>query len=223
MAGTEPSLRERKKAQTRLLIADVAMGMFAARGFEVVTVAEVARAANVSVNTVFNYFPTKEDLFFDRQAEVEDLLGAVVRSRRPGESAIAALRRHHLDGLAAGDWTSGFPAGAVAFYRLIDGSPSLRARERELGERSTAALARTLAAEADALPDDPVPTVAAGLITGARRAVFAQARQRLLAGESFPIVKAWLADALSRSYDLLERGLPGYCVGPSAGESSGPA
>ena len=63
----------------------------------------------------------------------------------------------------------------------------------------------------------------AGLITGARHAVNAEARQRVLAGEAFPTVKAWLVDALSRSYDLLERGLPGYCVRPPAGESSGPA
>ena len=73
--------RARKKAQTRQLISDMATGLFLAHGFDQVTVADVARAANVSVNTVFNYFRTKEDLFFDRQEEAEGLLGRIVATR----------------------------------------------------------------------------------------------------------------------------------------------
>ncbi len=59
-------LRERKKRQTRQHISDVATGLFLERGFDAVTIAEVAEAADVSVNTVYNYFPAKEDLFLDR-------------------------------------------------------------------------------------------------------------------------------------------------------------
>jgi AcrR family transcriptional regulator len=217
MVGSGASLRERKKAQTRLLIADVAMGLFAARGFEAVTVAEIARAANVSVNTVFNYFATKEDLFFDRQDVVVDLLGSVVRGRAAGESVIGALRRHHLDGLAAGDWTSGVTDGAADFARMIEASPSLRARERELGERSLAAMARTLAAETDAGADDPMPTIVAGMVTGARHALAVRMREKLLAGEPLPEIRQWFADAAGHAYDLLEEAVPGYGVrsGPS--------
>src|SRR3954471_21906555 len=86
-------LRERKKQQTRLAISAVATRLFIERGFEAVTVAEVAAAAGVSVNTVFNYFATKEELFFDRGPEVTEAPSEVVRARRRGESAVAALRR----------------------------------------------------------------------------------------------------------------------------------
>lgn len=77
-------LRERKKRQTRQYISDVATGLFLERGFEAVTVAEIAEAANVSVNTVYNYFPAKEDLFFDRSAGVADRLARWVRGRDVG-------------------------------------------------------------------------------------------------------------------------------------------
>lgn len=77
-------LRERKKRQTRQYISDVATGLFLERGFEAVTVAEVADAANVSVNTVYNYFPAKEDLFLDRSKGVIDRLSRWVRGRRDG-------------------------------------------------------------------------------------------------------------------------------------------
>jgi AcrR family transcriptional regulator len=209
-------LRERKKAQTRLLIADMATGLFLQHGFDQVTVADVARAANVSINTVFNYFPTKEDLFFDRQAEVEGLLGRVVAERAPGESAVAAIRRHQLGGLEAGDWTAGLPDGVAEFYRLIDNSPSLRAREREMGERSTVTLARALAEETGATSDDPLPLLVAGLITGARQALFNEARRRMRAGEEFQAVRSWFAAAAERAFDLVEAAVPGYGVRSSA-------
>jgi AcrR family transcriptional regulator len=85
-------LRETKKAETRREIADTAMRLFVQRGFDHVTVAEVAAAARVSEKTVFNYFPTKEDLFFDEVPEREAALVAAIRDRSPGESIVAALR-----------------------------------------------------------------------------------------------------------------------------------
>src|SRR5918994_7068400 len=88
----EPGLRERKKEQTRQLIADTARRLFAERGFESVTVAEVARAANVAEKTVFNYFPTKEELFYSRLKAFEEELLDAVRERAPGESIVAAVR-----------------------------------------------------------------------------------------------------------------------------------
>ena len=80
----EPSLRERKKRETRQRISNVATGLFMLRGFDNVTVAEVAEAANVSKMTVFNYFPRKEELFFDRGAEAIELTEAAIRDRAPG-------------------------------------------------------------------------------------------------------------------------------------------
>jgi len=87
-----PGLRERKKQQTRQLIADTARRLFAERGFDAVTVVEVARAAEVSEATVFNYFATKEDLFYNRLEAFEEELLAAIREREPGTSVLAAFR-----------------------------------------------------------------------------------------------------------------------------------
>src|SRR3954464_14192869 len=84
-------LRERKKAQTRERIAETARAPFLERGFDDVTVSDVARAADVSEKTVFNYFPTKEDLFYWRMESFEEELLRAIRTRRPGESALAAF------------------------------------------------------------------------------------------------------------------------------------
>src|SRR5919112_2615380 len=86
-------LRERKKQRTRRLIADTARRLFAERGFEQVTVAEIAREAEVAPATVFNYFPTKEDLFYSRLEAFEDELLAAIRDRPPGESILDAFGR----------------------------------------------------------------------------------------------------------------------------------
>src|SRR5919201_6303830 len=92
-ASRAAGLRERKKRQTRQLIADTARRLFAERGFEAVTVAEVARAADVSEATVFNYFPTKEDLFYSGMETFEALLVEAVRARSAGETVLRAFQR----------------------------------------------------------------------------------------------------------------------------------
>src|SRR5512132_3041108 len=89
-------LRERKKQRTRELIAETARRLFSERGFERITVAEIARAAEVSEQTVFNYFGTKEDLVFWRLESFEAELLATIRERAPGESVLAAFRRFVL-------------------------------------------------------------------------------------------------------------------------------
>src|SRR3954464_7282289 len=85
-------LRESKKRETRQRISDVATQLFYARGFDAVTIEEIAAAANVSKVTVFNYFSRKEDLFLDREAEVQRLLQEALRERPKGQSPIDALR-----------------------------------------------------------------------------------------------------------------------------------
>src|SRR4029453_6537193 len=90
--SAEPGLRERKKQQTRQLIADTARRLFAERGFDGVTVAEVAREADVAEKTVFNYFPTKEDLFYSRLEACEEELLEAIREREPGQTVLTAFR-----------------------------------------------------------------------------------------------------------------------------------
>src|SRR6266436_2306829 len=97
--ASRPGLRERKKEQTRQLIFDVARRLFEAKGFDGVSVAEVARAADVSEVTVFNYFSTKEDLFYGGMQFFEEVLIDAVRERAPGESVLEAFRRPVLEGL----------------------------------------------------------------------------------------------------------------------------
>src|SRR6266540_1054223 len=96
-ALTEPGLRERKKERTRQQIADAARELFVARGFDRVTVAEVARAAEVAEQTVYNYFPTKEDLVFHRLESFEEELLEAIRSRAAGESVLTAFGRFVLE------------------------------------------------------------------------------------------------------------------------------
>src|SRR3954453_13012093 len=91
-----PGLRERKKAQTRQLIAETARRLFAERGFEAVRVSEVAEAADVSDATVFNYFPSKEDLFYSGLEAFEEELLSAIRDREPGESVLDAFARFVL-------------------------------------------------------------------------------------------------------------------------------
>ncbi|MGW2372036.1 MULTISPECIES: TetR/AcrR family transcriptional regulator [Kitasatospora] len=206
-------LRELKKQQTRELLADTAMELFAERGFEQVTVVEVARAAGVSPNTVFNYFPTKEDLFFDRQDEVVAHLAEVVRRRPAGSSAADAVRADLRAGVADGEPTVGLNPEMGTFWRIIADSPALRARLLELGERAEAALAAVLAEESGADPKDPLPRVMAGALAGAHRAVLAEIRRAMVAGEPAVAVRERVEAAVERAFGLLGSGLAGYPAG----------
>ncbi|MDY0814022.1 TetR/AcrR family transcriptional regulator [Kitasatospora purpeofusca] len=203
-------LREEKKRQTRALLADTATGLFAEHGFERVTVAEVARAAGVAVNTVFNYFPTKEDLFFDRQEEVVSRLALVVRERPPGSSPVDAVRAELLAGLDATEPTYGLDPRAAAFWRTVEDSPALRARLLELGERAEEALAGALAEEAGTAPGDPLPRLVAGALAGAHRAALAEVRRGMVAGEPVDAVRARVVAAVTAAFGLLTAGLDGW-------------
>src|SRR6186997_3002488 len=94
---TSPGLRERKKERTRQLIADTAARLFAERGYEHVAVRDVAREAEVAEQTVYNYFPTKEQLVIDREQEIQDRLCDLIRSRPDGVTPAAAIREFILD------------------------------------------------------------------------------------------------------------------------------
>jgi AcrR family transcriptional regulator len=188
------SLRAEKKAATRAAIADAALGLFLARGFDRVTVAEVAEAARVSVNTAFNYFPTKEDLFFDRQEQVVQRLAAAVRGRAPDESPVDAVRRLFLDELDRGEPTLGLSPDVGAFWQVIDDSPALQARARLLAERAEAALT-------GALPDGSRWKAAA--LAGVDRALHAQIRDRMSAGADPETVRAEVRAEAERAYAAL--------------------
>jgi AcrR family transcriptional regulator len=193
-------LRESKKLQTRQLIASTAMGMFVKRGFDHVTVAEVAAAAGVSEKTVFNYFPTKEDLFFDEVDEREAALVEAVRNREPGESVPAALERVQSAGCGrlCGE-------GFARFARIIEESPALQAKELELMARFTGALAGAIRDELGVQELDA--RIAANALIGVYWQHFRNARTNALAGRHGPGAERKLRSDLKRARLLLEDGL----------------
>src|SRR5262245_44320494 len=189
MSGTGIGLRERKKERTRAAIADAALELFQTRGFDAVTVAEVARAADVSEGTVFNYFPTKEDLFYGRMESFETALLDAVRDRAPGESVLEAFSRFVLAGstrLADPERARVIADGA----RVVGGSRALQHREREIVDRSTQELAALIAAETGAREGAIEPLVAAAGLMGTQRAIVATVHARVLEGEHGPRLAA---------------------------------
>ncbi len=204
-------LRERKKLKTRELIAETARRLFAERGFERVTVADIARAADVSDQTVFNYFPTKEDLVYWRLGTFQDTLLAAVRERGPGESALAAFRGFLLAqrGLL-GRHDAQAREQLTELTRMIAESPALLTREAQILAGYTTALAALLAEETAADKDDVRPLVAASALMGVHRATLQYTRQRVLAGELGSGLPRDVRTQLERAFALLEDGLGGY-------------
>ncbi|MFR0358275.1 TetR/AcrR family transcriptional regulator [Streptomyces sediminimaris] len=157
-------LRERKKRQTRQYISDVATGLFVERGFDAVTVAEIAEAANVSVNTVYNYFPAKEDLFLDRAAGVVDRLSRWVRGRDAGESAARAVLRELRREVEVVSPAVGLVEGYDRFMRVLHGAPALRSRMWGMQQQIQENLEQTLREETGAPAADPLPALIAGQV-----------------------------------------------------------
>ena len=206
--GSEQGLRERKKLQTRQLIADAAWALFSERGFDRVTVAEVAKRADVSEATVFNYFPTKEDLVYHRMEAFEEELLDAVRGRPPGESVVAAFGRFVL--APRGALASNDPAAVerlAAVTRVITGSPALLAREREIFERFAASLAGLIAEEAGMEREAVEPWVAANALLGVHRAMLDHVRRRAVAGVPAKRISREVRARGERALALLEGGL----------------
>jgi AcrR family transcriptional regulator len=207
----ELGLRERKKQRTRQLIADTARRLFAQRGFEAVPVSEIAREAEVSEATVFNYFPTKEDLFYHRLEAFEDEMLQSIRDRQPGESVISAFGRFVTTPrglLAARD--SEQVEHLAAITRVITDSPALLAREQQIYATYTDALAKLLATETGASPGDPAPWVVARSLIGLHQAAVDYSRREILAGTRNPTLARRVRRQIEQALELLAGGLADY-------------
>ena len=214
---TELGLRERKKQRTRQLIADTARRLFAERGFEAVPVSEIAREAEVSEATVFNYFPTKEDLFYSRLEAFEEELLSSIRNRQPGESIISAFGRFVTTPrglLAARDPEQVEHLAAIT--RMITQSPALLAREQQVYAKYTDALAKLLAAETGATPGDLEPWFVARALIGLHQALVDYSRREILAGTRNPTLVRRVRRQAQQALELLSNGLVNY------GARSGP-
>ncbi|MCC2277474.1 TetR/AcrR family transcriptional regulator [Streptomyces sp. ET3-23] len=206
----QPGLRERKKQRTRQALSDVAIALFLEHGFDKVSVADIAAAAEVSKPTLFRYFPAKEDLVLHRIADHQGEAARVVRGREPGQSPLAALRAHFHARLDARDPVTGFsdhPA-VRAFHDLVYGTPSLLARTVGFTARDEKELADALreTGAGDALT---AWLAAAQIVTVHHH--LALANWRTLTSGCAPseaLVRAH-ADA-ERAFDLLGAGLGGH-------------
>jgi AcrR family transcriptional regulator len=209
----EQGLRERKKERTRRHVSETARRLFGERGFEAVTGAEVAAAAEVSQATVFNYFPNKEDLFYGGLEAFEESLLDAVRDRPAGESALTAFGRFVTEPrglLAAKDPEAVERLAAIS--RMIEESPALLAREGHILAGYTDSLAALLREETGAKPDDITPWVAANAMVGVHRALIGFSRRQILAGTRNPQLRRRVLAEARASLATLEGGLAAYAV-----------
>ncbi|MEU3570810.1 TetR family transcriptional regulator [Kitasatospora sp. NPDC036755] len=207
-------LRERKKFQTGMRIFRTAVALFTERGFDQVSVAEIAAAAEVSKMTVFNYFPTKEDLVMGPMEQHLDEPARAVRDRAPGASAVTALREQFVSALERFDPAAGLNDDAIVLdvVRLIHRTPALTARATHgFDLLAHAALSAELLAQ-DPAHDELTARVATAQLLAVRVALIAANHRRMLDGEraadALPIA---LAEA-RRAFALLEQGLGDYCT-----------
>ncbi|MGW0907135.1 TetR/AcrR family transcriptional regulator [Streptomyces sp. NPDC002853] len=210
-SGSGPGLRERKRQRMYEAVSDAAIALFLEKGFEKVSVAEVAAAAEISKPTLFRYFPAKEDLVLHRFADHVDEAARVVTGRPAKRSPLDALQRHFLDGLERGDPVTGLcdNVHVLAFHRLLYGTPSLVARLYAYQERSERALGDALgeaASDAEAL----AARLAAGQIIAVQRILAMENWRRIDAGESAESVWPDAVVAANRAFGQLRSGLARY-------------
>ncbi|MFI9123331.1 TetR/AcrR family transcriptional regulator [Streptomyces bikiniensis] len=204
-AAPAPGLRERKKARTRQVLSDAAIALFLERGFDGVSVAEVAAAAEVSKPTLFRYFPAKEDLVLYRFADHRDEPARVVEAgRAAGTAPLDALYAHLRDGLERRDPVTGLcdAPEVLAYHRLLYGTPALLARLHAYQAGAEDSLA-------GALGGDPlVARLAAAQIVAVLRVLADGNAARIAGGETADAVAEDAVAAAGRAFGTLREGLP---------------
>jgi AcrR family transcriptional regulator len=195
-------LRERKKERTRQHIADSAARLFAERGYEQVSVRDVAREADVAEQTVYNYFPTKEKLVADREQEVQDRLCDLIRSRPPGVSAAEAVRDFVLGFVAA---IRAIPAeqwrGELGYLAAI--SPTVHRFALELIDRLAAALGAVIRDTTTVPPE--IAALQGIALANVFRIIITDAGQRTRAGQSQAKITKDLTRIVGNVLDELDR------------------
>lgn len=212
--------RERKKRQTREAIVAAAFTLFAERGFDAVTVTEIAELADVARATLFSYFPTKESIVLGVVGD--DDPADIVASRPPGTTPLDGLRRHYRAFAAGGAADSVAAPGAgpdlLTSGRVIAQSPALTAAAGRLLDGQRAKLAAALAAEADA-GDEIWPALAAAQICAVLSALKSGFLGRLAGGEPFAELAGRLPGEVELAFDLLEHGIGGLWPAPGQDDS----
>jgi AcrR family transcriptional regulator len=209
----KPGLRERKRQRTHQTISAAAIALFLQRGYDNVSIAEIADAAEVSRRTLFAYFPTKDDLVLHRFADHEDEPARTVRGRAPGQSPLDALYEQRRQALLARDPITGIndTPEIVAFYRLVVTTPALRSALRTFTSRSQAALAAALR-ESTTDDDDHAGTamLAAAQITAVHLTLVDANHLRVAAGRSADDLEPEALAEHDQAYAMLRGGLYPY-------------
>jgi AcrR family transcriptional regulator len=206
-------LRERKKARTRQLIAETAARLFAERGYEHVAVSDVARAAEVAEQTVYNYFPTKEHLVTDREQQIRDRLCELIRSRPRAMTPAAAIREFVLEVVAgirkipADGWR-----GEIGYLAVL--SPTVHRLVLELIDRQAAALASVISESSAVSPE--VAKLQGIALSGVFQIIIIEAGRRTADGQSQAKIAKELYRIVENVLDELDRWL-GVSGTPTAG------
>jgi AcrR family transcriptional regulator len=204
----DEGLRERKRRLTRQLISDAATAMFATRGFDNVTVSEVADRVGVSEKTIYNYFPTKESLVLDTADEAVENMARALRERRPGQSLTDAVVEAIKADMSRFDQA---PDELVEFMPLfgamLDSTPTLRAALLEMHDRLAKVARDELAAQAGVDPRDPEPTAAGRALAGLAEVAMDSRIRHISDGLRGAELRAAATDDLERAARLLETGL----------------
>ena len=172
-------LRDLKKARSRQLIADTAARLFAERGYENVPVRDVAREAEVAEQTVYNYFPTKEQLVTDRAEQIQDRLCELIRTRPPGTSPVGAIRDFVLQGVAGiRDIPTKQWRGEIGHLAAI--SPAIHRLVLDMIDRQAAALASAISDTTAVAPE--IATLQGIALAGTFQIIISEAGQRTRKG-----------------------------------------
>jgi AcrR family transcriptional regulator len=158
--ATTPGLRERKKQQTREALRRAAWELFAERGYDATTLADIAEAAGVSTRTIFAYFPSKEDIVFCEFESMRDALGVALANRPAGQDALGALRDFIVS-------TSHAKLEGEGIERVIAADETLRSHKRARIAEFQDVVAAAIAVDLDSGPDDLRPQLAAASLTAA--------------------------------------------------------
>ncbi|MEV6737811.1 TetR family transcriptional regulator [Streptomyces sp. NPDC051104] len=203
----KPGLRERKKQRTRAAISEAAITLFLEHGFNQVSVAQVAEAAEVSKRTLFAYFPAKEDLVVHRLADHETEIARVVRTRPPGTAPLAAVRENFLRGLRERDPFTGLNDHPEVrrLLRMILDAPSLVARMERFKTGAERALAEALRETAET--PELTARLAAVQIVAVHWALAQDNAERLAYGEPADERYAGAVADAEHAFALLENGL----------------
>ncbi|MET8796023.1 TetR family transcriptional regulator [Nocardia sp. NPDC004568] len=201
--NTEPGLRERKKRRTRAAISDAALRLFLTDGFDAVSVVDIATAAEVSKRTLFQYFPSKEDLVVHRFADHIDDAARVVRDRARGQTPLEALHTAFRAGLDTHEPATGLcdTPEVVACYRLMLDTPALTARLAHFLGGGEIALAGTLGP-----PDDLDARLAASAITAVRGTLCEANWREMAAGRTAAQRHPVAVAEADRAFELLAEG-----------------